>query len=260
MPLKQVIAPAIKKLLAEKNIFDYFWQLPKNWVEPPNYRRGGWSGVITHRLNGEQIDNQMLFVKLQSNSVFKTFKRPYSGLPTFYREFLNTQKAKKAGVNVLDFVYYGQRGLDAILVSKSLEGYLELNQALTATEEQSMLREHLIQALADNLVKLHKANISHGSLYQKHVFVKLVDANTIDLRFIDFEKSRRASRKKCIVRDLYTLFKSTDGLTMQERDFILDKYAAEFSERKIQSFKQKIAELTRRKAEQREKKYGANTP
>ena len=31
--------------------FDAFWRLPEDWFEPPNRRRGGWSGVSRHRLS-----------------------------------------------------------------------------------------------------------------------------------------------------------------------------------------------------------------
>ncbi len=256
--IKEDIAPFLKNALKVKSTFNYFWHLPKNWFEPPNYRRGGWSGVITHQLpQTATSDAQSLFVKLQSKSVFKTIKRPFRGLPTFYREYVNTQRAKAAGVSVLEFVYYGQRDLNAILVSKSLEGYLEFNKALLLCSDDPVIKKKLVNLLADNLIKIHGAYISHGALNQKHILVKFSNTSIIDLCIIDFEKSRKIFRNRGIVIDLHLLFKTTD-LNEDDKNFIFSQYSVLFTEKKILTLKKQVAQRTARKEIRHQKKYANN--
>ncbi len=247
------ISPELRKNLNQQDFFQYFWQLPKNWYEPPNSRRGGWSGVVTHKLLLEEQSTQVLFVKLQSSSVYKTAKHPFSGLPTFYREYLSAQKAKRAGVSVLEFLYYGQRGRDAVLVSKSLEGYSELNQVLVQTKDKPVLRTALLQRLTENLLNMHSAKISHGALHQKHVLVKIENDEIVDLRFIDFEQSKRKRSLRSIAKDLYQLFRKTD-FTDQDKAFIFKQYAMILSHKKIAQLKQKIVVITQRKIRKKTKK------
>lgn len=260
---KRVCAMEKKEMIIEKKlpqivktnlVFEYFWNLPKNWFEPPNHRRGGWSGVIKHTLPSNQDITVPVFVKLQSNSVCKSIRHPFKGKPTFYREFINTQKAIKANVRALDFIYFAQRGLDVILVSKSLEGYRDLHATLEAVNEQPALRRKILDLLSDNLLAMHKAKIKHGALYKKHVLVK-IDRHDIDIRFIDFEKSRKGrSVIDCIVRDIYTLFRHCGPLNDADHQFLMDKYHAICSPRQIKLIEKRLDKYKARKQKRSQKK------
>lgn len=243
----------IPKIINTNSVFEYFWNLPKNWFEPPNHRRGGWSGVIKHTLPLNKDITVPLFVKLQSNSVCKSIRHPFKGKPTFYREFVNTRKVIKANVKALDFIYFAQQDLDAILVSKSLEGYQDLYDTLNMLEAKPKLRAKVLMMLSNNLVALHKAKIKHGALYEKHVLVK-IDNEDIDLRFIDFEKSRRGrSVVDCIVRDIYTLFRRCRVLTDKDYAFLMEKYQALCSPRQIKLVENRLAKYKARKQARKSK-------
>ena len=219
-----LLTKELPTIIGTTDIYDYFWQLPKNWFEAPNYRRGGWSGVIKYDLPHNQFIDVPVFVKLQSNSVYKTIKHPFKGQPTLLREFINTQNAIEAGVKTLDFVYFARDDFDAILVSKSLEGYQDLTQALFSIKDNVAVRNTIIKLLSDNLCAMHQAKIKHGSLYGKHVLVK-INGNNVDLRFIDFEKARHSrSMMSCIVRDIYSLFKHCDQLTEEDYQYLMKQY------------------------------------
>ena len=58
--------------------FDTIWQLDTDWFEPPNHRRGGWSGVVKYVLETTHgaID---VFIKRQENHVSKTLLHPFKG-------------------------------------------------------------------------------------------------------------------------------------------------------------------------------------
>jgi len=236
--------------ISSQAIFDYFWHLPKIWFEPPNYCRGGWSGVIKHTLP----DGNDVFVKLQSKAVYKNLKHPIKGSPTFYRELINTLRAKKVGVNVLDLVYYGQVKLDAILVSKSLVGYQDLNQVLRAYAEDSLIRQAILSKVSENLTGMHKAKIKHGALYEKHVLVRVENLNDIDIRLIDFEKSKKVfTRMNAVERDLYTLFRSCTALQEKDRNYLLLSYKNLLPTYKFRSLKQKIQQKVKKRSAEIEK-------
>lgn len=242
-----ILAKDLTKTINTNSVYQYFWDLPKNWFEPPNHRRGGWSGVIKHTLPANSEITVPLFVKLQSNSVCKSIRHPFKGMPTFYREFVNTQKAVKANVKALEFVYFAQKNLDAILVSKSLEGYQDLHKTLDAVQDKPALRQKILSLLSENLIAMHKAKLKHGALYEKHVLVK-IDNDNVDLRFIDFEKSRRGrSLVDCIVRDIYTLFRHCGPLNDADYLFLMDKYRAICSPRQIKLIEKRLAKYKARK-------------
>ena len=84
----EFVNPKWTKILKKNRLLDFesFWNLPNEWFEPVNTRRNGWSGVIT-----KKIGKDLFFVKKQENHNYKSIMHPFSGQPTFLREFQNIQ-------------------------------------------------------------------------------------------------------------------------------------------------------------------------
>lgn len=61
--------------VASQDRFDYFWSQRGEWVEEPNVRRGGESGV--QRLMGS--DGQLLYVKRQTGHIHRGLLHPSDG-------------------------------------------------------------------------------------------------------------------------------------------------------------------------------------
>lgn len=109
--------------------FDALWTLKADWFEEPNTRRGGWSGVIKYPLatSNSIID---VFIKRQENHITKTLLHPVNGIATFQKEFRNIQLLTNKKIPTLELVYFGLRDKQAILISKSLEGYNSLDSGI----------------------------------------------------------------------------------------------------------------------------------
>ena len=75
-----------QQILFDNNLddFDDIWKLKTKWFEPPNIRRGGWSGVVKIDLDTPQ-GKIGIFIKRQQNHITKTFIHPIRGMLTFER-------------------------------------------------------------------------------------------------------------------------------------------------------------------------------
>ncbi|MCP4041081.1 MAG: lipopolysaccharide kinase, partial [Gammaproteobacteria bacterium] len=110
--------------------FEQLWALDTGWVEEPNMRRGGWSGVMRHQLKQANGDITPVFIKRQSNHVYRSWQHPFRGEPTFAREMYNILRFKSKGIPVLEPVFFAMRKIHgeqrAILVTEELTGYFPL--------------------------------------------------------------------------------------------------------------------------------------
>ena len=211
------IANDWKEILQENNLqcFDDWWDIKAEWFEPPNQRRGGWSGVS--RL---ELGDRVVFLKRQENHVIRTFLHPIKGIPTFTREMENILALKKAEVPALTPVYFAQRNINgalrAILVTESLEGFKPLSTVVPGTLPMSA-RIALIKQVATVVRKLHQHKFVHNCLYPKHLFVR-GDASGFDVRLIDLEKARvRLFRYSAVFRDLDTLNRHCEKWSLSDR-------------------------------------------
>ncbi|MGH8333066.1 MAG: lipopolysaccharide kinase InaA family protein, partial [Pseudomonas fluorescens] len=112
--------------VAPQDRFDYFWNQRGEWVEEPNARRGGESGV-QRVVSG---NGQLLYVKRQSGHIHRSLLHPF-GRPTVLRE-----RDALIGLNLLDvlvpeIVFCGaQRDpvhkWRALLITKALDGFEEI--------------------------------------------------------------------------------------------------------------------------------------
>lgn len=192
------------------NSLDTWWAIQGEWVEEPNNRRGGCSGV--QRINR---DGSLLYAKKQTGHIYRSFSHPL-GRPTVLRERDALLGAHKAGVTVPQIVYCqaerSTEGWRALLVTNALEGFQSLEQWYEGAQRQQYdeaLHQQLLREIALNLAKLHTARWQHGCLYIKHIFVRISgegDACKAEVALLDLEKCRRRlTSKQAALHDMLQL-------------------------------------------------------
>jgi tRNA A-37 threonylcarbamoyl transferase component Bud32 len=171
---------------------DTWWQLQGEWVEEPNVRRGGQSGV--QRINQAE---RLLYAKRQTGHTYRSLLHPF-GRPTVLRERDALLGARRAGVCVPEIVYCAtersHQGWRGLLVTAALEGYQPISDWYLAQGREchgEPAHQRVMQLIAENLARLHKARWQHGCLYAKHIFVKVSDSGQAEVALLDLEKSRR---------------------------------------------------------------------
>lgn len=192
--------------------FDYYWQRQGEWVEAPNQRRGGESGV--QRL--EDGEGHLLYAKRQVGHIYRSLLHPF-GRPTVLREVDALHSIERLGVRVPRIVFCGaqrdaQHQWRALLVSEALDGFVDLDtwHAQGARERYPQaLHDCMLKDLADNLARMHRGHWQHGCLYGKHVFIKVVgegDEARAEVALLDLEKCRwRISCQRAAYNDLHQL-------------------------------------------------------
>src|SRR5262245_51551526 len=126
------VHPAWRDLLVWNDLrtFDDFWNRSGEWFEPPNHRRGGWSGVAVLDLARADGSRLRVFAKRQENHVARTWRHPLRGLPTLVREFENLRRLERGGVPGPTLVYFGAVEVEgarrAVLVTEELAGFRSL--------------------------------------------------------------------------------------------------------------------------------------
>jgi len=195
--------------------FDAIWQLQADWFEPPNQRRGGWSGVVRIELKLPDGGVEAVFVKRQENHTRRTVRHPLWGEPTITSEIRNILALQEAGVPTLEPAYYGQRKVDgkrrAVLATCELQGFRSLSQVIQAWDESGWgdsvkERRELIKISAKTVRRMHSNRLVHNALHPKHLFVRFSETGQPDVRLIDLEKMRRTiTPTRAARRDLDSL-------------------------------------------------------
>jgi hypothetical protein len=227
--VKDYIAPEWEQISSFNGLggFNGLWELRASWFEPPNERRGGWSGVARVELNLPDGAKETVFLKRQENHTRRTVSNPIFGEPTFSGEIENILLLQQAGVPALEPLYYGQRKVDgkwrAILVTRELAGFQPMD---VVTEEwvesgwgkSAVARRRFLSTLAVVLRRMHEQKLVHNSLHPKHVFVRLEKGESPDVALIDLEKMRRAlSVKRAMLRDLDSLNRRSYNFSRSDR-------------------------------------------
>ncbi len=200
------------------NSFDDIWNCEKNknfethWVEEPNQRRGGWSGVVRIVLRDAAGSVRVVFLKRQSKHKYYSIGSPFKDRPTFEREFRNIIRFNRHQIPTVTPIYYGQRGDDAILMTEELTGYRSLKEWFSEWEEKGFperaLRNRIINELARVVGKIHQRHYKHCCLVFKHVFLNL-ENDEVKISIIDLEKLRYwFSKQYCQLIDLDSLFRT----------------------------------------------------
>lgn len=180
MKAKYIVSDRDRKLLEHNgfNSFESLWNARLDWFEEPNYRRNGWSGVSRHVLNGPDGSDVVVFIKRQQNHNFRSCLHPIRGLPTLYREYRNLCKLKTYGIPCAELVFYEHRNIgghwQAILITRSLSGYRPMEACLDSIKPDDVAaRRALLASVAQMLSRIHGHRLRHGSLYAKHVLVRV---------------------------------------------------------------------------------------
>ncbi|WP_419708723.1 lipopolysaccharide kinase InaA family protein [Pseudomonas sp. NFX224] len=192
----------VEQCAADSNVvpqdrFDYFWNQHGEWVEEPNVRRGGESGV--QRVVGS--DGQLLYAKRQTGHIHRSLLHPF-GRPTVLRERDALTGVSALGVRVPEIVFCGaQRDpvhkWRALLVTKSLDGFEEIEHWYAGGGRErhgEAVHDRVLKELAENLARMHKGRWQHSCIYIKHVFVRVTgegEAATAEVALIDLEKCRQ---------------------------------------------------------------------
>lgn len=176
---------------------------PGAWVEPPNIRRGGESGVLRVELEGLTF-----YKKQQVGHVYRSLFHPF-GYPTVAREAKALRAAALLGVDTPPLLYADiykcGRDWNAVMVTAGLDGYLSLEDFYAHNLDQSLgsRRHHeILEAYGRVLARLNLGRWQHGCLYLKHVFVDFNEP-CVKVALLDLEKARkRLTAKKAGRHDL----------------------------------------------------------
>ena len=177
--------------------FEQWWQLQGEWVEEPNHRRGGESGV--QRLY--QDDGQVLYAKRQVGHSYRSLRYPF-GRPTVLRERDALLSLSLLGVKAPSLRYCDVQcdaaGLwRGLLVTEELKGFQQLDHWYAGGGRERFgvaVNEQMLEQVAGMLARLHRAGWQHGCLYQKHLFVRVEQVGErieVETALLDLEKSRR---------------------------------------------------------------------
>lgn len=233
--MNEFVAEAWRPILEQSGFadFDALWNVEAGWFEPPNQRRGGWSGVTRLELTRPDGSVCAVFLKRQENHGTFSWRHPFKGIPTFLREFRKIEHYQSCGVPALEPVYFAMRrtpeGHRAILVTAELTGYESMENRVTrwlknGAPSSAVRREHL-QAAADLLRAMHAHGIQHNCFFPKHVFTRRRADGKVEARVIDLEKSRwRPSRTICASRDLYSLIRQSLCWSRTDRLWFFKRY------------------------------------
>lgn len=187
--------------------FSYWWNTSGPWVEEPNVRRSGTSGVqrVIH-------NDTTVYVKRQTGHLFRSLRYPL-GRPTALREGQALSKLLQLGVNAPHPIYYGAQKLEGVwhgvLVTKDLNGFQDMD---TWYEQGARIRltqgEHdkVLEKLATLLSRMHLGRWQHGCMRSKHIFIKVQDTSSgpeFELALLDLEKSHgRATSLRAARHDI----------------------------------------------------------
>ncbi|MCD6045486.1 MAG: lipopolysaccharide kinase [Gammaproteobacteria bacterium] len=235
------------------NSFDDIWNCEKNknfethWVEEPNQRRGGWSGVVRIALRDAAGKEKVVFLKRQANHMCPSILHPIKGRPTFKREFCNIARFNKHQIPTVTPIYYSQRGKEAILMTEELTGYRPLKEWFSEWEEKGFperaLRNRIIEEVARVVGKIHRYNYKHCCLVFKHVFLSL-ENNEVKVSIIDLEKLRYWFwQKKCRTTDLESLIrKRIDKISSTDQwRFMKTYFGTDANKREIKAIWRKVS-------------------
>lgn len=192
----------------DASLFDLWWQRQGEWVEAPNRRRGGESGV--QRLRHER--GELLYAKRQVDHLYRSLLHPF-GRPTVLRERNAMLGLSKLGVRVPHLVYCGAHyqageGWRGILISQALEDFTDIESWYAqggAARLSAAQHQQLLQQIGATLARMHLGRWQHGCLYAKHVFVRVL-GDALEVALLDLEKSRRRlTSKSAALHDMQQL-------------------------------------------------------
>jgi len=212
--------------------FDHIWNHPIDWFEEPNKRRGGWSGVGKLDLNAAKDDFLSVFVKKQRNHGRRTLRHPFSGEPTFRREFVRLKYLERCNIRAPKVVFYDEKTVEsaacAILITETLLEYEPLDLLTEHWFKQKQVsrkqKRVLLEQVAKVLRSFHQSGLVHRALYPKHIFVKHADTQP-KVALIDLEKARfRKVFWYCAYFDLSALLRHAEHWSRSDKLYFFLAY------------------------------------
>lgn len=222
------IAPEWEKTLKDAGLdsFTALWELERDWVEEPNERRGGWSGVIKRRFKTDSGETT-LFIKRQEGQNRRTWWRPFRGRPTYFLEYRFLRRHGDEFPQLVGWACYGEQRKAhrdrAVLATTGLTHYSDLNE-LAATASRETLKS-LLPKIAAAILPLHLKRLQHGALYAVHIFV---DERNGEVKLIDLERARFRPRRKAALSDLSQFIRRTPWLDRELLDIFLQPWEQRF--------------------------------
>jgi tRNA A-37 threonylcarbamoyl transferase component Bud32 len=217
-----------------KRAFEDWWDCDGEWVEPPNIRRNGESGV--KRVIDAELG--MLYIKRQVNHLYRSFRHPF-GRPTILREQRALQAFAGYGVDVpvLVFCEMRKRGdqWQSVLVTRDLAGYEEMPHWYAHGGRERLgadVHRRMLEKLGRTLAQIHLHRWQHTCLYPKHVFLSshLAEDGLPHIALIDLEKCRKQpTRGWAAQRDLKKLQRHAHMLSADEWQAVLQGHRAGMS-------------------------------
>ncbi len=174
--------------------FAYWWRLAGEWVEPPNERRNGWSGMLRTRHEGRTV-----YVKRQRNHLCRSLRHPF-GWPTASREWYFLYTLRALGVRVPAPLFHATRqgdgAVESLLVTEELTGFAPLSAQHELSADR---RRRLAVQVGAALAPMHRARLQHSCLYDKHIMVRWSDDGA-EIALLDLEKMRRRLSRRAAAR------------------------------------------------------------
>lgn len=185
--------------------FDDFWELPEDFIDDVNYRRGGW-GAVSKLVLGEAGAERTYYVKRQENQFRYSIKKPLGAL-TYEHEVAAIKRNQRLNLAAVNIACWGiKKEADTtkgLLVTREIDD-TNLGDMIASNPDWSALEPILLQS-GLQLMEMHKHAIQQGALYPKHIYINQLTGN---IQLIDFERSRkRSSVRKAIKSDLKQLVK-----------------------------------------------------
>lgn len=194
---------------------DDWWRLAADWVEPPNFRRGGWSGVSRLRVTDADGEEQLLYVKRQAGQLRRGPATLGRDRPTCFHDFLALSTFHDCPR--VPWVYYAEHQDRAVLVTRAPAGFVDLTR-FAAEADPGRLSAALIAVVAA-LSQLHRRRIQHGACYPAHI---LIEPTTLRVCLLDFERWRRRLGVTAATHaDLDQLLRRAPFLDAHSRDTVL---------------------------------------
>lgn len=213
----------------DNDTFNHWWHMSGDWVEEPNKRRGGESGV----LKATTTEGKTLYIKRQINHLYRDILHPF-GQATIIREFKAYQALSKAGVNIPQLVYCGTLGEKALLVTEELKDFTDLDSWIIANQNMPVFNEAMpliLESIAKMLANFHLHRLQHGSLYGKHIFIKVTLTPTIkaESALLDLEKVKcRLTAKSAALHDIPKIKRHSE-LTKEQWQYFIKCYEQAFN-------------------------------
>lgn len=174
--------------------FTRWWAVEGAWVEEPNERREGSSGV--QFIAAAEPGQANLYIKRQINHCYRSLRYPF-GRPTVFREEQAIRVFNALGVNTPKLLFCGaEKHPDhwrALMVTEELHGFISLDQWYEErADAEQQCKPQMFEKIARMLATFHQAGWQHSCCYGKHIFVKTdAGASSVEVAMLDLEKVRR---------------------------------------------------------------------